>query len=313
MDQGLTNGEAKRRVLHELFDRPGPARVAGVSDGLSALLAERAGFDALWASGLGICASKGLPDAGVLGMREFLAATQVMDEASRLPVIADCDTGFGDANAVARMVSAYERAGIAAVCIEDKIFPKRNSFRGGQRLADAHYFGAMLKTAKSAQRSAEMVLIARVEALVVGTSMEEALRRACLYERCGADAILIHSKAETADEVLEFARQWRPRGGRVPLLVVPTTYESITEADLAEAGISVVIYANQALRAAQRAMEELLGAIHAGGSSRGLGETIASVDELCDLIGMAGVERMDSRFERTVDELKDGSAGGAPR
>lgn len=245
-------------------------------------------------------------------MREFLAATQVMDEASQLPVIADCDTGFGDANAVRRMMSAYERAGIAAVCIEDKTFPKRNSFRGGQHLADAHYFGAMLKTAKRAQWTEEMILIARVEALVAGASMDEALSRARLYQHCGADAILVHSKANTADEVLEFARHWRSQGGSAPLLVVPTTYESITVKHLEQAEISAVIYANQALRAAQRAMEDVLHTIHADGSGRKLKRSIVTVDELCDLIGMAGVEKMDSRFERTMRELRNGSGDGWP-
>lgn len=294
----------KHEQLQAQLADPRPTRVVGVNDGFSALLGARAGFDSLWASGLGICASHGLPDAGVLGMREFLTAAETMDRATPLPVIADCDTGFGDVNSVRRMVASYQAAGIAGVCIEDKQFPKRNSFRPLQKLADPYEFGAMLMAAKGAQRGAGMVLIARVEALVAGASMVDALKRARLYQRCGADAILIHSKADTAEEVLEFAGHWKTESTRVPLLVVPTTYESVTESTLREAGISGVIYANQALRAAQLAMERALQTIRNDGSSRQLKEQLADVDDLFDVIGMADVETADSDFKAAVADLQ---------
>ena len=282
--------------LRRLLAGSRPVRIAGCNDGLSARIAEGTGFEALWASGLAISAALGLPDAGILTMTEFLAAASTMHKASTLPVIADCDAGFGDANNVMRMIREYGHAGIAAVCIEDKDYPKRNSFREGHTLADPHAFANKITAARMATTDSDVLVIARLESLIVGAGLDDAMLRARMYAKAGADAIVIHSKAKCADEVCSFARSWMDAGEALPVIAIPTAYPQITCSELYEAGISAVIYANQALRAAVSAMRSAFREIAASGSSARLEPTIATVADILDLIGTAEVEDIDRRF-----------------
>jgi phosphoenolpyruvate phosphomutase len=284
--------EAKTTTLRRRLAGAGITRVVGVNDGLSAMLAEKHGFGGLWASGLAISAAHGVPDASILTMTEFLAAAHVIDQASDLPVLADCDTGFGDVNVVRRMIREYERAGIAGVCIEDKEFPKRNSFSGGQDLADPDEFAAKIRAAKLTQTDPDFVVIARIESLIAGAGLDDALARAEYYEEAGADAILIHSKAAEPDEVLAFAREWRRRPDPLPLVAVPTTYYSVNRRALEEAGFAMVIYANQALRAATRAIDDAFERMEHSESTAALESDLASVDAVLELIGMDELEAL---------------------
>jgi phosphoenolpyruvate phosphomutase len=271
-------------ALREAFASQRLIRIAGTHDGLSAMLAERHGFDSLWASGLGISTSHGVPDTSILTMTELLAAAVVMHQATCLPVIADCDTGFGEIDNVVRMIRCYEAAGIAGVCIEDKQFPKRNSFLGRQELADAHEFAQKVTAAKEAQINPDLVVIARVEALIAGASMNEALDRARNYAAAGADAILIHSKLDTVSEVREFAMLWHGLGERAPLVVVPTTYPSVTAGELEALGVRAAIYANQALRAAVRAIDRVLASIVGASSAQAIDAEICALKEVFELV-----------------------------
>jgi phosphoenolpyruvate phosphomutase len=298
MASSSENGKAA--VLRRLLLRKEIVRVVGAHDGISARLGEAAGFDAVWASGLGISAVQALPDCGILTMTEFLAAGEVIDRAVALPVIADCDTGFGEINIFRRAVQRYERAGIAAICIEDKQLPKRNSYREGHRLADPDEFAARIAVAKDVQEGNELVLIARLESLIVGAGLEDALERAKLYAEAGADALLVHSKARTPHEVLDFARAWRGEGGTSPLIVVPTTYPDVTPTQLEVAGIAVVIYANQSLRAAIEAMRVALGAVAEADSTIEAELDLATVQEVLALVGTHEAEELETRYEQEV-------------
>lgn len=284
-------------LLREYLRSNKVARVAGVHDAVTAVLAERLGFECLWSGSLGVSAVHGVPDASILTMTEFLAATRVLVNSTTLPVIADCDCGFGDINIVARMVRDYEQAGVAAVCIEDKPFPKRNSFFGRQELAPAPEFAAKLAAAKRAQRGRDFVLIARTEALVAEADMDEAIRRGQLYVEAGADLILVHSKAPGPEEVLEFARRWQAAGMSHFLFVVPTTYPRLTLSDLAGTPIRGVIYANQALRAYVSAVERVLRSIIAEGTSAPVERELASVKQVFDLTSMDGIARQEAWFD----------------
>ena len=295
----------KTSRLRLLLRRPRIATLSGVGSALPALLSERHGFDAIWASGLCISAERAVPDASILTMTEFLAAARAIDEATSLPVVADCDTGFGDVANVARMVRQYERAGIAAVTIEDKEFPKRNSFAGSpQRLVDTQAFAAKIRAAKWAQDDPDFIVVARLESFVVGDTLPEALERAWRYAEAGADALLVHSKAKTGDEVLAFARAWHADGQTTPLLVVPTTYYTVTEDELEAEGISAVIYANHALRASLVATNAVLAALRASRSPASIEEQLMPVAELLSLIGTDELEKMERRFAtgEAVDE-----------
>jgi phosphoenolpyruvate phosphomutase len=302
---------SKSELLRNRFTREDEIlKVAGAGDALCALIGERTGYDALWASGLGISAAHAVPDAGILTMTELLHAADTMDRATSLPVIADCDTGFGDVNVVRHMVTSYQHAGIAAVCIEDKAFPKRNSFRPGQQLADPAEFGAKVKAAKEAQTSESFMVIARLESFIAGAGLEDAIRRALCYVECGADAILVHSKSPQADEVLSFADRWKYEAWPAPLVCVPTTYATVTEKELSDAGYSAVIYANQALRAAMRAMTNTLSRIRKYGTSALTEDQIAPVQDLLELIGMEEIERFDGWFTEYVESLRERSHPG---
>ena len=184
----------------------------GAHDGLTAKLIGESGFDGVWASGLEISASYGIPDANILTMSEYLERAIEMNEATSLPVIEIADTGYGNVNNVIHLVEKYEKAGIAAVCIEDKIFPKVNSFvEGRQELADIDEFCGKLSAVKNTQKNKDFMVIARIEALIAGWGMKEALKRANAYVESGADAILIHSKKKDKQEILEFCKKFKKK------------------------------------------------------------------------------------------------------
>jgi phosphoenolpyruvate phosphomutase len=268
----------KATRLRDRLARPEVIRVSGAHDALSALVAEEVGFDAVWASSLAISAARGLPDMSLLTMTDYLAAASFINDVCDCPVIADCDTGFGNTVNMAYLVSRYEAAGIAAICVEDKVFPKRNSFvETDQKLEDAEVFARKIEIGKRTQRTDDFLVIARTEAAIAGAGVAEALRRCHLYVDAGADAILMHSKSSCPDEVIEFLADWQ---GRAPVVVVPTTYYTWQLDDAAKAGVSMVIYANQALRASVSAMKRALHQVVAAGSSGPIEDEIAPMADI---------------------------------
>ena len=256
----------------------------GAHNALSAKLVEKSGFDAVWASGLEISTNYALPDANILTMTDFFNVASSMNEAVNIPVIADCDTGYGNSNNVIHLVKKYEVAEIATVCIEDKLFPKVNSFiPGRQELASIAEFVGKILAAKNAQNDPDFLVIARVEALIAGWGMEEALKRAHAYVDAGADTILIHSKSQSPDEIFEVVDKWN---NRAPLVVVPTKYYKVTAEELQEKRISMVIYANHGIRASIRAMSEVFSSVYDSGNTAAVEDKIATLDEVFELQGM---------------------------
>ncbi|MFI8828813.1 isocitrate lyase/phosphoenolpyruvate mutase family protein [Streptomyces sp. NPDC053431] len=280
--------------LRALFDRPGALRIVGAHNPLGARLAERAGFDGVWSSGLEVSASQGMPDTDLLTMSELLAVAGSMAAAVDVPVVADCDAGYGNALNVMHMVRRYEAAGVAAVCVEDKRFPKVNSFvPGRQELEPVEVFAGKIAAAKAAQRDPDLMVIARTESLIAGWGMDEALLRADAYAAAGADAVLIHAKGASPDPVLEFLERWR---GRLPVVVVPTTYHTITFDELRAAGAKLVIYANHGLRAGISAVSEVFEAILSEGRTTGFEDRIAPLATVFDLQGMDRLKADEARF-----------------
>jgi phosphoenolpyruvate phosphomutase len=286
----------KARQLRERLRRPGAVVAVGAHDALSARLIERAGFDAVWASGFAISAAQfALPDANVITMTENLDIIRQMIRATNLPIIADVDNGYGNAVNVIRTVTEYEALGVAAISLEDNIFPKRCSFYSGvqRELVSVEEHCGKIQAAKRAQRSADFMVIARTETLIAGWGMEEALQRAHAYADAGADAILIHSKAPTAAEVMEFARHW---SRDIPLVVVPTTYASTPLQTLEAAGFKIVIFANHPVRAAITAMQQTLALLRREGTASLLDPQIASLEEVYDLVGVAELKSVEQEF-----------------
>ena len=247
----------KSKLLREKLNSKSIIQVGGAFDAMSAKLVEISEFDAVWAGSFAISATHALPDASILTMTEFLHATQNMADSCNIPVIADCDTGFGGPSNVSHLVKKYEKAGIAGICIEDKTFPKENSLlkNGNNILIGEKEFVAKIIAAREAKKDKDFLIIARTEALIAEQGFEEAKKRAKAYEKAGADAILIHSKKNSPEEVFEFADSW---GGSVPLAVVPTTYPNVGLEELIDHKIKIVIYANQTLRASYTSMKSIL-------------------------------------------------------
>ncbi|MBM4268980.1 MAG: phosphoenolpyruvate mutase [Deltaproteobacteria bacterium] len=285
---------SRSTTLRRLLATGKTVLACGAHDALSARLVEEAGFDAVWASGFGLSAVRAVPDASILTKSETLEAARAMVEATTIPVIADCDTGFGNAINVMHTVQDFEAAGVDAICIEDNVFPKRCSFYTGVRreLAPKEEHARKVAAAKAAQRSAEFVVIARTEALIAGWGKEEALDRARAYADAGADAILIHSSHPGLEELREVVAGWdRP----TPLVAVPTTYVGTPLADLRAAGFQIVIYANQPLRAAVTAMRETLAGLKAGETTAVEGK-IAPLEEIYGLVGLGDLRANEARF-----------------
>ena len=303
----------KAQKLRELFSKEGLVRIAGAHDGITAKLVELNGFDGVWASGFEISTSYAVPDANILTMTQYLQAASVMDDAVLIPIVADCDTGYGNSNNVMHMVRKYEAAGIAAVTIEDKRFPKVNSYiPGRQELAPIAEFVGKILAAKNTQQTEEFMVIARVEALIAGWGQEEALKRAHAYVEAGADAILIHSKSNTPDEIISFAKAW---DFSAPLVIVPTSYPMITEREIEQLGIKMVIYANHGLRAAIKAVNEVFSQIKKDRRLDAISDRVVPMNEVFELQGMIQMKEQEKFFLRSEEEpIKIIiPAAGAPR
>jgi phosphoenolpyruvate phosphomutase len=260
----------------------------GAHDALTARLADRYGFDAVWVSGLGVATmGYGLPDINLTTLTETLDAAIRIDRATELPVVADCDNGFGGLNNVVRTLVAFDNAGIAAISVEDNLFPKRNSLMGAETQRDlipVEEQARRFRAAKAAQPSDDFTLIARVESLIAGLGVDDACRRADAYVEAGVDAILIHSRDKTLSEIEGFLSSWEGVGN-VPLVAVPTLYPTYTDEDLRAKGFNLIILANQPMRAAVKAVEETMETLARERRASAVDPHIASVDHLFELVG----------------------------
>ena len=294
----MNNSENLRKVL----ESKSIVKVCGAYDSMSAKLVEVYGFDAVWAGSFAISAIHNVPDASILTMTEFFAAASNMAHACEIPVIADCDTGYGDATNVRYMVKKYENAGIAGICIEDKTFPKQNSLLegGNNQLLSEKDFAAKILAANEAKQNKAFTIIARIEALISGIGIEQALKRAYAYEKAGADLILIHSKKITPEEIFEFSDSWK---GSAPLVVIPTTYYSVNVDELIEHKIKMVIYANQTLRAAHFALSKLLKQMKNANNMSQVQNQMSSMDDIFKLQEMYDVKSQEKSIDEKLRKL----------
>jgi phosphoenolpyruvate phosphomutase len=287
-DRHVNRADRKRRCLRAGLADPSAVVAVGAHDAMSARLIDNCGFDAVWVSGFGVSAmAYGLPDLNLVTMTETLDVTRRIEAVTELPVVVDCDNGYGGFSNVVRTLVEFERAGVAAVSIEDNLFPKRNSLYQGQsqrELIKAPEQARRLRAAKEAQDSEEFVLIARVEALIAGHGVEAAIERACAYAEAGADAVLIHSKDKTLTEIEGFLEMWQRTGLTVPLVAVPTLFPDFSADQLARKGFSMVILANHPMRASVRAMQETLERLRPDGRASDADPHIAKVDEIFELV-----------------------------
>jgi len=264
-------------------------------NGLSAKIVQEAGFRGIWASGLSISAQFGVRDNNEASWTQVLENLEFMSDATTIPILLDGDTGYGNFNNMQRLVRKLGQRRIAAVCIEDKLFPKTNSFIKGdaQPMADLQEFCGKIKAGKDAQTDPSFCIIARVEAFICGWGLAEALRRAEAYRQAGADGILIHSALSVPDEILSFKQEW---GNRCPVVIVPTKYYATPTEVFRQHGFSMVIWANHMLRAAVAAMQKAAQTMREQEHLLSIEDKVAPVSEIFRLQNAAELQDAEDRY-----------------
>lgn len=280
--------------LNRLVRSPRTEIMMEAHNGLSSRIVESVGFKAIWASGLSIASSLGVRDTNEASWTQCLDVLEWMTDASTLPVLFDGDTGFGNFNNVRRLVSKLEQRTVAGVVLEDKVFPKMNSFVGNAHpLADAKEFSGKIRAAVDHRRCDEFQVIARTEAFISGLGLREALDRAETYRQAGANAIFVHSRRTDASEILAFAKEW---AGRLPLVVAPTTYFRTPLSHLEAAGVSIFICANHCLRASIMAIQDVGRRVLAERGLVSAEEMIAPIDEVFRLLNYEELARAETKY-----------------
>ena len=291
---GTTPG-IRIKLLRRLIESKDIIRIIEAHNGLTGLIAENTRidvnnsvreFDGMWLSSLTDSTAKGKPDIGLVDLTSRLHTLRNILEVTTKPIIFDGDSG-GLTEHFVFMVKSLEREGVSAIIIEDKIGLKRNSLLGRdveQKQDSIENFSNKIKQGKMAQVTEDFMIIARIESLILEAGMDDALNRARAYITAGADAIMIHSKQKTADEILSFCKEYKQFANKVPLVVVPSTYSEVKESELKNAGVRIVIYANQLLRSSYPAMLKTAKTILLDGRASGCEKNCMSIKELVALI-----------------------------
>ncbi len=285
----------KTKMLRELIKPLETNFILEAHNALSAKIVEEAGFKGIWASGLTISASLGLRDNNEASWTQVLDVLEFMSDATSVPILIDGDTGYGNFNNVRRLVNKLEQRDIAGLCIEDKLFPKTNSFINSenQPLADIDEFCGKIKAAKDSQKDSDFIVVARLEAFIAGWGLSEALRRAEAYMDAGADAILVHSKKSDPSDIEAFTNEWNKR---LPVVIVPTKYYSTPTDKFRELNISLIIWANQILRSSISAMKNTSRLIYEEQSLINVEDKITSVSEVFRLQGASELEEAEKKY-----------------
>lgn len=270
----------------------GPLAIPGVFNPLAARAAERVGFRAVYLSGGALSAGNGVPDIGLLSVTEFVQHAQLTAQATKLPLLCDADTGFGESLNTERTVRLFEAAGAAGIHLEDQLMPKRCGHLSGKSLVDADVMAAKIRAAVAARRDPAFVIIARTDARSV-TGFDDTVRRAKMYLDAGADAIFPEA-LETADEFAAFAR-----AVRAPLLANMTEFgkgPTLDVATLGQLGYAMVLFPLTAFRVAMKAAEDALRTLYAAGHQRDLLGKMQTRAELYDLLDYTGYEARDRAY-----------------
>ncbi|WP_458456557.1 phosphoenolpyruvate mutase [Methanobrevibacter sp.] len=295
MREKLAMPELRRARLRQLLDMVPIVKTIEVHSGLTGLIAEKTviaddehidQFEAMWVSSLCDSTEKGKPDIELVDMTSRFRTINDIMEVTTKPIIFDGDTG-GIAEHFVYTVRSLERMGVSAVIIEDKIGLKKNSLFGTevkQTQDEIEHFCEKIAAGKNAQLSDDFMIIARIESLILEQGMDDALKRAFAFRDAGADGIMIHSRKKDPDEILEFCDKFRAEDDRTPIVVVPSSYNSITENELLEHGVNIVIYANQLLRAAFPAMQDAAVSILKHHRAQEIDEKLLSIKEIITLI-----------------------------
>lgn len=269
--------------------------VVSANDAITARLVETYEFDGIWVSSFESSARLGLVDNETINLTDMINIARPIIDSVNIPVIVDADTGYGKIEQVVRAVKELEKIGASAICIEDNKFPKSNSLWGGKiELESMKSFGNKIKAGKEVQNTNNFSIIARTEALIRKHGKKEAIKRANYYVDCGADLILMHSKDNTGKEALEMPKLW---DRKVPLVIIPSKFPHLTEAELFRAGYSIVIYANQTQRAKIEGVKKTLKILKEKKNAKDLNNYISTLDEFRNLTPIEKTKRRQERYE----------------
>lgn len=287
--------DIRRNKLRRLLDAKPLVRLMEAHNGLTGLIVENAGvntergrkeFDGMWASSLTESTAKGKPDIEAVDVTSRTNTLHDILEVTTKPIVYDADTG-GKLEHFQFTVRTLERLGVSAAVIEDKVGLKKNSLFGTevpQTQDSIENFCAKIKAGKAAQVTDDFMIVARIESLILDQGIDDAITRADAYVKAGADAVLIHSRQKTPDEIFEFCERYSKLKYRPPLIVVPSSYNQVTEDELIKHGVNVVIYANHLLRAAYPAMMEAATSILEHGRSKEIDAKLLSIKDILELI-----------------------------
>lgn len=294
--------KSKAKVFRDLLASSSTEFILEAHNGMSAKIVEESGFKGIWASGLSISASLGVRDNNEASWTQVLDVIEYMSDATSIPILLDGDTGYGNYNNARRLVKKLEQRDVAAVCIEDKIFPKTNSFIGGelQPLADIEEFSGKIKAMKDSQIDSDFSVVARLESFITGWGLDSALERATKYHEAGADAILVHSKIENFAEIKSFTDVW---GDKCPLIIVPTTYYKTPVSEFEKSSISLVIWANHMMRTSISAMQSTSKIIFDEQSLSSIENEVASVKEIFRLQDADELKEADAKYLPANEEV----------
>jgi len=298
--------QTKAQRLRELIGRQ-TVVLPGAFNALTAMQIERAGFQALYISGAGLSAARGLPDIGLLSLAEVVSDAAAMTKAVTIPAIVDADTGFGPPLAVMRTVKEFEQAGMAGMQIEDQELPKKCGHLPGKRLVSTREMVNKICAASDARQDRDFLIVARTDARSV-EGLAEAVRRARAYIDAGADAIFPEA-LESAEEFRLFARQLAKEGGKAPLVANMTEFGKtpyLSVGEFEDLGYRLVLFPVTALRMATKAVEQMLSELRNRGSQRDLVERMQTRQELYDLLRYAEYEQRDRHFHQQEDDHADG-------
>ncbi len=285
----------KTTQLKNMLTSPQLEFILEAHNGMSAKIVEEAGFKGIWGSGLTISSALGVRDSNEASWTQVLEVLEFMNDAVNIPILLDGDTGYGNFNNFRRLVRKLEQRGIAGVCIEDKIFPKTNSFINstGQPLADIAEFVGKIKAGKDTQSDPDFCIVARIESFIAGWGLEETLKRARSYHEAGADALLIHSRLSVPDEILAFMAEWKDT---CPVVIVPTMYYATPTEAYEKAGISLAIWANHMMRTSVASMKKTAEIIFRERSISPIEKEVASVKELFRLQNAKELEEAENKY-----------------
>merc|ERR1711990_842146 len=294
-----SSGKKKTTQLREMFYGKDLGFLMEAHNGLSARIVQEAGFKGIWASGLSLSAQLGVRDNNEASWTQVLDVCDFMSECTDIPILMGGDTGYGNFNNARRCIEKLHRVDVAGVCLEDKLFPKTNSFIDGelQPLADIGEFCGKIMACKDTQLDEDFMVVARLEAFITGYGVEEAYKRADAYHRAGADAIHCRSKKKDDSDIADFMEVW---GDRCPVVIVPTKYPDVPVQRFKDLGVSAVIWANHNMRASVHAMQQVTKEIYDKTSLA----TVEAGEAPVDIVKVSEVFRIQNTGELKEAENK---------